>query len=72
MRTEGPILAFAVLILVIAGQNYVAVRGGRGVEVLSSYIGIPIFLGLLPAHQISSRSKLVKLKDMDLSSPGGA
>jgi len=65
----GPLVAFAVLILVIAGQNYEAVLAGRGMEVLSAYIGIPLFLALWFGHKYATKSKIVPLKDMDLSSP---
>ncbi|HJX80293.1 amino acid permease [Glutamicibacter sp.] len=46
----GPILAFVILIVVIAGQNYEAVVEGRVLEVLSSYIGLPLFLLLWAGH----------------------
>jgi lysine-specific permease len=46
----GPILAFVILIVVIAGQNYEAVVQGRVLEVLSSYIGLPLFLLLWAGH----------------------
>ena len=65
----GPILAFAVLILVIAGQNYEAVLAGRGMEVLSSYIGLPIFFGLWIIHARITKDKVVSLEQMDLSGP---
>ncbi|ASN40878.1 gamma-aminobutyrate permease [Arthrobacter sp. 7749] len=65
----GPLLAFAVLILVIAGQNYQAVLAGHGLEVLSSYIGLPIFLGLWLVHRMVTKSRVVPLLDMDLSAP---
>ncbi|WP_418888820.1 amino acid permease [Paeniglutamicibacter quisquiliarum] len=65
----GPLLAFAVLILVIAGQNYEAVVAGRGMEVLSSYIGLPIFLGLWLVHRLVTKSKVVPLLEMDLAAP---
>lgn len=68
----GPLVAFAVLILVIAGQNYEAVLAGRGMEVLSAYIGIPLFLALWLGHRMLTKSKVVPLKDMDLSSPEDA
>ena len=57
------------LILVIAGQNYEAVVAGRGMEVLSSYIGIPIFLGLWLIHRWVTKSRSVPLLEMDLSGP---
>ena len=65
----GPILAFAVLILVIAGQNYEAVLAGRGMEVLSSYIGLPIFFGLWIIHARITKDKVVPLEQIDLSGP---
>jgi lysine-specific permease len=68
----GPLVAFAVLVLVIAGQNYQAVLAGQGMEVLSSYIGVPIFLGLWLAHRLATRSRIVPLREMDLSGPDDA
>lgn len=68
----GPLLAFAVLLLVIAGQNYEAVVAGRGMEVLSSYIGIPLFLGLWLIHRFVTKSRVVPLHDMDFSAPSEA
>lgn len=65
----GPVVAFAVLVLVIAGQNYQAVLAGRGLEVLSSYIGVPVFLGLWVAHKVATGSRIVPLRAMDLSGP---
>ena len=57
------------LILVIAGQNYEAVLAGRTLEVLSSYIGLPIFIGLWLAHRFVTNSKVVPLLEMDLTGP---
>ncbi|GAB3621341.1 amino acid permease [Glutamicibacter endophyticus] len=51
----GPILAFAILIVVIAGQNYEAVVSGHVLEVVSSYIGLPIFLLLWLIHWLATR-----------------
>jgi lysine-specific permease len=67
----GPLLAFAMLVLVIAGQNYEAVLAGRGMEVLSSYIGLPVFIALWLAHRFITKSKMVPLLEMDLRSPEG-
>ncbi|WP_404288420.1 amino acid permease [Glutamicibacter arilaitensis] len=53
----GPILAFVILIVVIAGQNYEAVLQGRVLEVLSSYIGLPIFLLLWAGHWWKTRKQ---------------
>ncbi|MGO2806336.1 amino acid permease [Glutamicibacter arilaitensis] len=65
----GPIVAFVMLLAVIAGQNYEAVAAGRGLEVLSAYIGLPLFLGLWLVHRLVTKSKVVKLSEMDLSAP---
>ncbi|MEW1812373.1 amino acid permease [Pseudarthrobacter phenanthrenivorans] len=67
----GPLLAFALLILVIAGQNYEAVLAGRTAEVLSSYIGLPIFLALWLVHRHKTKSRVVPLLEMDLAPPQG-
>ncbi|MGO2052727.1 amino acid permease [Glutamicibacter sp. 287] len=53
----GPILAFVILIVVIAGQNYEAVLQGRVLEVLSSYIGLPLFLLLWAGHWWKTRKQ---------------
>ncbi|WP_395399488.1 amino acid permease [Arthrobacter sp. UC242_113] len=65
----GPLLAFALLVLVIAGQNYEAVLAGRVMEVLSSYIGLPVFIVLWLAHRYITKSKVVPLLEMDLTAP---
>lgn len=67
----GPLLAFAMLIVVIAGQNYEAVLAGRTLEVLSSYIGLPIFIILWAGHRYVSKSRMVQLNQMDLTGPAG-
>jgi lysine-specific permease len=67
----GPLLAFALLILVIAGQNYEAVLAGRTAEVLSSYIGLPIFVALWLVHRYKTKSRVVPLLEMDLAPPQG-
>ena len=65
----GPIVAFLMLIAVIVGQNYQAVLAGHGLEVLSAYIGLPLFLGLWLVHRMVTKSKMVKLTEMDLDAP---
>ncbi|MFC9353162.1 amino acid permease [Arthrobacter sp. NPDC057013] len=65
----GPLLAFALLVLVIAGQNYEAVLAGRVMEVLSSYIGLPVFIVLWLGHRYITKSKMVPLHEMDLAAP---
>ena len=63
----GPLLAFALLILVIAGQNYEAVLAGRDLEVLSSVL--PIFIALWLTDRSITKSRVVPLLEMDLTGP---
>ena len=65
----GPLLALAMCIFIIAGQNYSAFLGDEidwyGVSV--AYIGIPAFLLLYFGYKLSRKTKLVPLKEVDLS-----
>ena len=63
----GPILAFTLCALVILGQNYEAVFKGQLLEVLSSYIGLPVFGAIWLGHRIVSGSRVVRLEDADVS-----
>jgi len=53
----GPILAFVILIVVIAGQNYQAVIDGNLLQMASSYVGLPIFLLLWLGHWLATRKQ---------------
>lgn len=64
----GPIVAFALCIVVILGQNYQAVFNGELFHVLSSYIGLPVFLLVWLVHKLVTRSKPVALMDADVQS----
>ncbi|MBV7504048.1 amino acid permease [Bacillus sp. sid0103] len=61
----GPILAFAMCIFVIFGQNYQAFLTSKidwyGVAV--SYIGLPIFLALWLGYKLVHKTKVVPLKE---------
>ena len=63
----GPILAFILCALVILGQNYEAVFKGQLLEVLSSYIGLPVFGAIWLGHRLVSGSRVVRLEDADVS-----
>ena len=65
----GPLLALLVMLVVIAGQNYQAVLDGNGWAVVSSYIGLPVFLLVWLIHRLTSGrgQKLVPLDTMDVS-----
>ncbi|RHW32753.1 amino acid permease [Lysinibacillus yapensis] len=66
----GPLLALAICLIVIAGQNYTAFTGGEidwyGIAV--SYIGIPLFLALWLGYKIKHKTKIVPLEKCDLRS----
>lgn len=53
----GPILAFVILLVVIAGQNYQAVIDGNLLQMASSYVGLPIFLLLWLGHWLATRKQ---------------
>ncbi|KGR79269.1 amino acid permease [Ureibacillus manganicus] len=65
----GPLFAFIVCLIVIAGQNYTAFIGGTidwyGIAV--SYIGIPLFLILWFGYKIKYKTKVVPLEQCDLN-----
>lgn len=65
----GPILALVVMLVVIAGQNYQAVLDGKVLEVISSYIGLPVFLLVwLIRRLVKGRAEgLVPLEQVDVS-----
>lgn len=64
----GPILALFACIFVICGQNYEAFLGDAidWTSVISTYIGVPLFLILWFGHKIATRSKLVRYDEMQL------
>ncbi len=59
----GPILAFAILLVVIAGQNYQAVLDGNLLQMASSYVGLPIFLLLWLGHWLATRKQSTEVID---------
>lgn len=65
----GPIFAFAVCGFVVLGQNYSAFLGDHidWNGILVSYIGLPLFLILWLGYKITKKTKLIPLKDCDLS-----
>lgn len=67
----GPAVALLLCTVVILGQNLEAFSGG-GVDVLaalSSYIGLPLFLGLWLGHRLvtGKASRMVRYEEADLS-----
>jgi len=69
----GPLLAFALCLVITLGQNYAALFGPNGVDWLglaATYISLPLFLAVWLGYRFKHRSRLVKLKDMDVSPSG--
>ena len=69
----GPILALVLCLIVTAGQNYSAFTGESidwyGASV--AYIGIPVFFAIYLYYKIKYKTKLIPLKDIDLSRQHG-
>ena len=63
----GPIVAFAMCLVVILGQNYEAVLSGEWMAVMSAYIGLPVFIAIWVIHKLVTGSKMVKLEEADVS-----
>ncbi|MEW6886404.1 amino acid permease [Trueperella pyogenes] len=64
----GPLLALAMTLVVIIGQNTEALLGETGfTALLSSYIGLPIFLALWAGHKLVTRAPAVKPLEVDLT-----
>ncbi len=65
----GPIIAFVLCAIVIVGQgaSYVTSGGIQWMGFISSYLGIPLFLIILIGYKIKNKTKIIKLKDVDLN-----
>lgn len=64
----GPIVALVMCILVIIGQNTEALLGRADfISLLSSYIGLPLFLGLWIGHKLITKAPKVDPQKADLS-----
>lgn len=64
----GPIVALVMCAIVIVGQNYEALVGNTDVKtLLTSYLGLPLFLALWAGHKLATRSPSVDLATADLS-----
>ncbi|GAA0070844.1 amino acid permease [Clostridium sardiniense] len=64
----GPIIALLLCAVVIVGQgfSYIKPEGIDWMGIISSYIGIPLFIILWACYKIKHKSKIVKLQDVDL------
>ncbi|WP_233568589.1 amino acid permease [Kocuria soli] len=65
----GPLIALAMCLLVIVGQSYEAFINGTitPVSLLSSYLGLPLFLAFWWGHKLVTGSKRVEPAQADLS-----
>lgn len=61
----APLLAFALCIFIIAGQNYQAFMENHvdWYGILVSYIGLPLFIGLWLGYKIIKKTKVVPLEE---------
>lgn len=65
----GPILALIMCIVIIIGQGYSCIKP-NGIDVqglISSYIGIPLFLALYIGYKTKHHTKVIPLDKVDLS-----
>ena len=62
----APWFAFILCSLVVLGQNYQAVLDGDWLGVLSTYIGILLFLVIWLGYKWKYNTKLISYKDMDV------
>ncbi|AII15524.1 amino acid transporter, LysP family [Campylobacter iguaniorum] len=64
----GPIVALIMCAIVIVGQNYESFMQGKDmVNLLTSYIGLYLFLGIWLVHKLMTKSKPVDPRKADLS-----
>ncbi|MGL4452013.1 MAG: amino acid permease [Sarcina sp.] len=65
----GPIIAFILCFVSIIGQGYASI-GSSGIQwgnLISAYIGIPLFIGIFLYYKIRYKTKLVPLKEVNLN-----
>lgn len=62
----GPVLAFALCFIVVVGQGYAYFSPLQLGNLISSYIAIPIFVGLYLYYKIKYKTKMLTLDQVDL------
>ena len=64
----APWFAFILCSVIILGQNYQALTGGKidWVGLLSTYISIPLFLTIWLGYKWKNKSKLIAYDQMDV------
>ncbi len=65
----GPIFAFALCLLVIVGQDTEFILNGdfNWNRFLITYMGLPVFIGFFIYHKLRYKTKMIPLKDVNLS-----
>lgn len=65
----GPVFAFILCMIITLGQNYSAFMADTidWPGVVATYIGIPLFLGIMFGYKLVKKTKIVKYKEMDFS-----
>lgn len=62
----APWFAFILCAIVVLGQNYQAVLDGEWIAVVSTYIGIFLFLAIWLVYKFKYKTKLIQYQDMDV------
>ncbi|CAG7640149.1 Lysine-specific permease [Paenibacillus solanacearum] len=64
----GPIFAFALCLVVMIGQGFSAVSGGETdwYALLSSYIGLPLFVAMWAWYKVKHGTKVIALENCNL------
>ena len=62
----APWFAFVLCAIVVLGQNYQAVLDGEWIAVISTYIGIFLFLAIWLVYKFKYKTKLIQYQDMDV------
>ena len=63
----APWFAFILCTIVVLGQNYQAILAGDGLGVLSTYIGIFLFLAIWLGYKYKYKTKLISYQEMDVT-----
>ena len=62
----APWFAFILCAIVVLGQNYQAVLDGEWLAVVSTYIGIFLFLAIWLGYKLKYKTKLISYQEMDV------